>query len=132
MSGPRPIPIPSGIRPQLGTMPDRCVAAQTGISLSTIARWRYALRIPAYTLHATTQRYLRLLAAHPGGLSAREIAAALGISRQGAHAALVKLAQRGVVRREQFPKITPYMRPPVRWHAAKKEPRNAEPLKSSL
>ena len=125
MSGPIPMPIPDGIRSRLGTMPDRCIAAQAGISRSTIARWRYALRVPAYTLHATTQHYLRLLAAHPGGLSAREIAAALGVTRQGAHAALVKLAHRGVVRREQLPKITPYMRPPVRWHAAKKEPSHA-------
>ena len=89
MSGPVPIPIPPAVRQQLGTMPDRCLAA---------------------------------LAAHPHGVTTREIAAALGVTRQGAHAALVTLAHRGVVRREQLPKITPYMRPPVRWHAAKKEP----------
>ena len=125
MPGPKPIPMPAAVRQRLGTMPDRCLAAQTGISLSTIARWRYALRIPAHTQHATTQRYLDVLAAHPHGVTAREIAAALGVTRQGAHAALVTLAHRGVVRREQLPKITPYMRPPVRWHAAKKEPSHA-------
>mgnify|MGYP001565296465 CR=1 FL=1 len=121
MSGPVPIPIPPAVRHQLGTLPDRCLAAQAGISLSTIARWRYALRIPAHTHHATTQRYMAVLAAHPHGVTAREIAAALRVTRQAAHAMLTRLAYNGFVTREQRAKITPYMLAPVLWHAKEKE-----------
>ena len=124
MSGPVPIPIPPAVRHQLGTLPDRCLAAQAGISLSTIARWRYALRIPAHTHHATTQRYMAVLAAHPHGVTAREIAAALGVTRQAVHAMLARLAQRGLVTREPRPKITPYMPAPIVWHVKEKEPSN--------
>ena len=116
MRGPIPIPIPPAVRHRLGTMPDRCLAAQVGVSLSTVARWRYALRIPAYTLHATTQRYLAVLAAHPHGVTAHEIAVALGVTRQAAHAMLTRLARQGLVRREHRPKITPYMAAPIVWH----------------
>ena len=124
MSGPKPMPIPIVVRPRLGTLPDRCLAAQVGVSLSTVARWRYALRIPAHTQHATTQRYLAVLATHPRGVTAHEIAVALGVTRQAAHAMLTRLAKNGLVKREQRPKITPYMHAPVLWHAKEKEHSN--------
>mgnify|MGYP001592307544 CR=1 FL=1 len=121
MSGPIPMPIPIVVRALLGTMPDRCLAMHSGVSLSTIARWRYALRVPAHGMRATTQRYLAALAVHPCGATAHEIATALGVTRQAAHAMLTRLAYNGFVTREQRAKITPYMLAPVLWHAKEKE-----------
>ena len=115
MSGPKPMPLPATIRPQLGTMPDRCLSAQSGVSLATIARWRTALGIPAYATHATTQRYLALLAAHPHGLLTVQIARALGVSRQAVHQVFQRLVKQGEITRQIEPPRAPSRFKAIRW-----------------
>ena len=115
MSGPIPMSIPPGIRQQLGTMPDRCLAEQLGVSLSTIARWRIALGIPAHARHETTARYLILLAAHSNGLLTVQIARTLGVSRQAVHQVLQRLAHEGHITSETQMPTTQFTRPPIRW-----------------
>ena len=112
-SGPKPIS--ATIRMQLGTMPDRCLADLGGVSLATIARWRAARGIPAHARHATTQRYLALLAAHPNGLLTVQIAQELSVSRQAVHQILRRLATQGEITRQIEPPRAPRVRKSIRW-----------------
>ncbi len=57
----------------LGTMPDRCVAAHLGVSVTRVFRGRTALGSPAYRTHAASQRSLDVLDAHPEGLDSRNM-----------------------------------------------------------
>ena len=86
------------IRPLLGTMADADVAAQCDISQSTIQHWRTQAQIAPYRLHsAIGQRYRALFRQHPEGLTAQQVTAALGITRQGVSLMLHALARRGVI-----------------------------------
>ena len=89
----------------LGSAPDRVIARQYGVSLSTIWRQRQEAGIPAYTLHATTRRYLELLADHPEGLTTRAIAERIGVTRQAVHVVLKPLVRKGWVRAEHVPDL---------------------------
>ena len=87
----------------LGTTNDAGVAEQTGIPASTLCHWRRKQHIPAYRLARTTARYLALLRTHPEGLTARQIQAALGSTRQAAFFMLHALCRRWLVERHAIP-----------------------------
>ena len=115
ISGPKPMPIPHDIRLQLGTMPYRCLTAQSGVSVTTIARWRSGLGIPAHAGHEKTRRYLALLAAHPNGLLTVQISRALGVTRQAVHQILQRLEEKGDITRQIGPPRAPWTRKAIRW-----------------
>lgn len=88
----------------LGTAPDRVVAIQHGMPLSTVAHWRRRAGIAPYRFKSRVpvgQRgvpaYLALLAQHPEGLRACHVAMALRISREAVRTMLPRLAARGLV-----------------------------------
>ena len=64
------------------------------IPTSTLFHWRRKARIAPHRLHSSTARYLTLLRQHPEGLTARQIATALHVTRQGAFQTLHALARR--------------------------------------
>mgnify|MGYP001571898841 CR=1 FL=1 len=102
----------------LGSAPDRVIARQRGVSLSTISRRRWEARIPAYARHATTRRYLDLLAAHPEGLTTRAIAERVGVTRQAVHIVLKPLVRKGWVRAEHVPELHQAGLAPTVWWLA--------------
>ena len=58
--------IPAAIRSRLGTMPDRVIAAECGVSIRTVGLWRESLGIPAYMPERVwTKREVRLLGTMP-------------------------------------------------------------------
>ena len=103
---------------RLGTAPDSVIGRQYGLSTSTVARRRWEARIPAYALHATTKRYLDLLADHPEGLSTRAIAETIGVTRQAVHGTLKPLVRKGWVRAEHVPGLHQAGLAPTVWWLA--------------
>ena len=90
--------IRAAIWPLLGTMTDACLATQYAIAPSTVQHWRIQAKIAPYRLHsAIGQRYRALFRQHPEGLTAQQVTAALGITRQGVSLMLHALARRGVI-----------------------------------